>query len=331
MALGEKMILVTGGAGYIGSHTVKELVNAGYEVVVVDDLSFGHRELVLTPNLVCADIRDRAALNQVFRRFPVTAVLHFAALTSVPESMADPARYYEVNLLGTINLLEAMRSHGVKLFVFSSSAAVYGDPQKIPIPEDHPTRPKSPYGKTKLMVEEILSDYARAYGLRFVSLRYFNAAGSDPEGKIGEWHEPERHLIPIVLEVAVGKRSYLEIYGTDYETFDGTGIRDYIHVSDLAQAHVLALKHLEEGGESAIYNLGIGRGYSVREVVEICRRVTGRKIPVQECSRRPGDPAILVADPSRAQRELGWTPKFTDLEPIVKTAWVWLQKLHGRT
>jgi len=320
------MILVTGGAGYIGSHTAKELLKAGYQVVVIDDLSSGHREFVLTPHFVRADIRDRQALTEVFQKFPITAVMHFAALTSVPESVADPARYYEVNLWGTFQLLEAMRAFGVKLFVFSSSAAVYGDPEKIPIPEDHPTRPKSPYGKTKLMAEEMLADYAKAYDFRYVSLRYFNAAGSDPEGEIGEWHEPERHLIPIVLEAALGKRPYVEIYGTDYETPDGTGIRDYIHVSDLASAHVLALQYLEHGGKSDVFNLGIGRGYSVREVVEICRRVTGREIPVREAPRRPGDPAILVADPSKAERALGWKPRFTELAPIVETAWAWLQK-----
>ncbi len=323
------MILVTGGAGYIGSHAVKELLRSGYEVVVLDDLSSGHREFVLTPHFIQGDIRDRGLLEKVFRAFPISAVMHFAALTSVPESVADPASYYAVNFGGTWNVLEAMRAHGVKLFVFSSSAAVYGDPKKIPIPEDHPTQPKSPYGRTKRMVEELLADYAQAYGIRYVSLRYFNAAGSDPEGTIGEWHEPERHLIPIVLEVALGKRPYLEVFGTDYETPDGTGVRDYIHVTDLAWAHVLALKHLEGGGESRVYNLGIGRGYSVREVVEVCRRVTGREIPLREAPRRPGDPAILVADPSRAMRELGWKPKFTDLEPIVETAWRWLRKKYA--
>lgn len=324
------MILVTGGAGYIGSHTVKELISSGYEVVVLDNLSTGHREFVLTPHFVSGDIQDRNSLAMVFRSYPITAVMHFAALTSVPESVEDPARYYAVNLLGTWNVLEATRTHGVKLFVFSSSAAVYGDPQRIPIPEDHPTRPKNPYGRTKLMVEEMLADYAKAYGLRYVSLRYFNAAGSDPEGKIGEWHEPERHLIPIALEVALGKRPFLEIFGTDYETPDGTGVRDYIHVTDLARAHVLALQYLEGGGKSQVYNLGIGRGYSVREVVEVCRRVTGREIPVRERPRRPGDPAILVADPTRAMRELGWEPKFTDLAPIVETAWRWMlsKSLH---
>lgn len=324
------MILVTGGAGYIGSHTVKELIRAGYEVVVLDNLSKGHREFVLTEHFVEADICDREALYEVFRRYPISGVMHFAALTSVPESVAAPASYYAVNLLGSLNLLEAMRAFGVKRIVFSSSAAVYGDPVRIPIPEDHPTRPKSPYGKSKLMAEEILSDYARAYGFSYVSLRYFNAAGSDPEGTIGEWHEPELHLIPIVLEAALGKRPYVEIFGTDYETPDGTGVRDYIHVVDLAQAHVLALRHLEAGGSTGVYNLGIGRGYSVREVIEVCRKVTGREIPVKEGPRRPGDPAILVADPCRAQRELGWRPRYTSLEPIVETAWAWMLKLSQK-
>ncbi|MEM3553951.1 MAG: UDP-glucose 4-epimerase GalE [Candidatus Bathyarchaeia archaeon] len=324
------MILVTGGAGYIGSHTVKELLRAGYEVVAVDDLTSGHREFVLTKHFVQADIRNRASLEEIFRCYPIQAVMHFAALTSVPESVADPGRYYEVNLLGSLNLLEVMLTFGVKRLVFSSSAAVYGDPEKIPIPEDHPTRPKSPYGKSKLMFEEILSDYAHAYGFSYISLRYFNAAGSDPEGEIGEWHEPERHLIPIVLEAALGKRPYVEIFGTDYDTPDGTGVRDYIHVMDLAWAHVLALKYLEAGGKSGVYNLGIGRGYSVQEVIEISRKVTGREIPVREASRRPGDPAILVADPTRAQKELGWQPRYTSLEPIVDTAWQWMLKMSSK-
>lgn len=323
------MILVTGGAGYIGSHTVKELLRAGHEVVVVDDLTSGHRELVLTEHFAQVDIRDREGLRAVFRRYPVEAVMHFAALTSVPESVADPGRYYDVNLLGSVNLLEVMREFGVKTFVFSSSAAVYGDPHVIPIPEDHPTQPQSPYGKSKLMVEGVLADYARGYGFSYVSLRYFNAAGSDPEQEIGEWHEPERHLIPIVLEAALGKRPYAEVFGTDYATPDGTGVRDYLHVVDLAQAHVLALRRLLAGGGSGVFNLGLGRGYSVREVIEVCRKVTGREIPVREGPRRPGDPAVLVADPTRAQRELGWQPQYNELEPIVETAWRWITRLYG--
>ncbi|MCR4392082.1 MAG: UDP-glucose 4-epimerase GalE [Candidatus Acetothermia bacterium] len=324
------MILVTGGAGYIGSHTVKELLRRGYPVVVLDNLSTGHRELVLCEQFIQGDLADSCLVERTFARHPICAVIHFAAHTSVPESVADPQKYYRNNVAGTLNLLQAMLAHGVKAIIFSSSAAVYGDPVALPIPEDHPTQPKNPYGRTKLVVEEILADYARAYGLRYIALRYFNAAGSDPEGEIGELHDPETHLIPIVLEAAAGKRPHLEIYGTDYPTKDGTAVRDYIHVSDLARAHVLALERMMEGGAGGAYNLGIGRGYTVREVVETCRRVTGRKIPAVEAPRRPGDPAALVADPSRARRELGWEPKFTDLEAIVETAWAWMQRARRR-
>ena len=319
------MILVTGGAGYIGSHTVKELLKQGYEVVVFDNLSRGHRELLLSPAFVEGDLLDPQALETAFQGYSIRAVIHFAALTSVPESVAEPDKYYRNNVVGTLNLLDAMRRHGVELLIFSSSAAVYGDPERIPIPEDHPKRPKNPYGRTKLMMEEILADYGGAYGLRHVSVRYFNAAGSDPEGGIGEWHEPENHLIPIVLEVALGRRPHLEIYGTDYETPDGTAVRDYVHVADLARAHVLALQALEQGRKLApAYNLGIGRGYSVREAWGVCQRVTGRTIPSRAAPRRVGDPAVLVADPRLAQQDLGWKPEFTNLEAIVVTAWRWM-------
>lgn len=323
------MILVTGGAGYIGSHTVKELLRDGFGVVVLDNLSRGHRELVLAQEFVECDLLDPEGLERLFSRYPVRAVIHFAAYTSVPESVAQPQEYYENNVVGSLNLLRAMLAHGVKDLIFSSSAAVYGDPQRIPIPEDHPTRPKNPYGRTKLMVEEILADYERAYALRHVSLRYFNAAGSDKEREIGEWHEPENHLIPIVLEVALGKRPYLEVYGTDYETPDGSAVRDYVHVTDLARAHVLALKALLAGRKLArAYNLGTGRGHSVREVVETCRKVSGKEIPIREAPRRPGDPGILVADPTRAKNDLGWEPKFPELVPIVETAWAWVRLRH---
>ncbi len=300
--------------------------------MVFDNLSTGHRELVLAEEFVQGDLLNPQDLERVFSRYPIEAVLHFAAATSVPESVQNPEKYYRTNVLGTLNLLSAMVKAGVRYLVFSSSAAVYGDPQKIPIPEDHPKNPKNPYGRTKWMMEQVIADYAEAYGMKSVCLRYFNAAGSDPEGEIGEWHEPETHLIPIVLEVALGKRPYLEIFGTDYETPDGTPVRDYIHVCDLAQAHVLALKRLLCREKiSFAYNLGIGRGYSVREVLEVCCRVTGRRVPAREGPRRPGDPAILVADPSRAQRDLGWKPRYTTLEPIVETAWAWLLKISGKT
>jgi len=318
------MILVTGGAGYIGSHTIKELLRDGRDVVALDNLSAGHRELVLCEDLVEGDLADSPLLKRTFKRYPIRAVIHFAAHTSVPESVSHPGKYHWNNVGCGLNLLEAMVEAGVKMIAFSSSAAVYGDPVRVPIPEDHPQEPKNPYGRTKLMFEGVLHDYGVAHGLRHVSLRYFNAAGSDPEGEIGECHDPETHLIPIVLEAAAGKRPHVEIFGADYDTPDGTAVRDYIHVTDLARAHVLALKALEGRGTAPAYNLGIGRGYTVREAVEICRKVTGREIRAIEGPRRAGDPAALVADPSLAKRDLGWAPKFTTLEPIVETAWAWM-------
>ncbi|RLE29913.1 UDP-glucose 4-epimerase GalE, partial [Candidatus Acetothermia bacterium] len=325
-----EIILVTGGAGYIGSHTIKALLSRGYEVVALDNLSVGHREFVLCEEFVKADLLDREALERVFQKYPIRSVIHFAAKTAVGESVENPEVYYYNNVVGTLNLLSAMRAHGVGEIVFSSSAAVYGDPERIPIPEDHPKRPKSPYGRTKLMMEEILADYSRAYGIRYVALRYFNAAGSDPEGVIGEWHDPETHLIPIVLEAALGVRDHVEIFGTDYPTPDGTCIRDFIHVVDLAEAHVLALERLREGRAGPAYNLGTGVGHSVREVIEVCKRVTGRDFRVVEGPRRPGDPPALVADPTKAKQELGWEPRFTELEEIIATAWEWMLKLYGR-
>ncbi len=325
-----EIILVTGGAGYIGSHTIKALLSRGYEVVALDNLSVGHREFVLCEEFVKADLLDREALERVFQKYPIRSVIHFAAKTAVGESVENPEVYYYNNVVGTLNLLSAMRAHGVGEIVFSSSAAVYGDPERIPIPEDHPKRPKSPYGRTKLMMEEILADYSRAYGIKYVALRYFNAAGSDPEGVIGEWHDPETHLIPIVLEAALGVRDHVEIFGTDYPTPDGTCIRDFIHVVDLAEAHVLALERLREGRAGPAYNLGTGVGHSVREVIEVCKRVTGRDFRVVEGPRRPGDPPALVADPTKAKQELGWEPRFTELEEIIATAWEWMLKLYGR-
>ncbi len=324
------MILVTGGAGYIGSHTIKALLERGYRVVALDNLSVGHREFVLCEDFVQADLLDRAALERVFEKYPIRSVIHFAARTAVGESVENPEIYYYNNVVGTLNLLSAMRAHGVDEIVFSSSAAVYGDPEVLPIPEDHPKRPKSPYGKTKLMMEEILSDYSHAYRIKYVALRYFNAAGSDPEGEIGEWHDPETHLIPIVLEAAYGIRDHVEIFGTDYPTPDGTCIRDFIHVVDLAEAHVLALEKMREGKANTAYNLGTGVGHSVREVIEACKKVTGRDFKVVDGPRRPGDPPALVADPTKAKRELGWEPRYTDLEEIISTAWAWMRKLYSR-
>ena len=315
------MILVTGGAGYVGSHCVKELLRRGYAVVVLDNLSQGYREAVLTEHFVQADLLDREALSQTFDNYSIDAVMHFAGLIRVGESVDNPQIYYQNNVLGSLNLLQTMREHGVNRMIFSSSAAVYGDPEVIPIPESHPKRPKNPYGRTKWMTEEILHDYMDAYGLHYIALRYFNAAGYDPEGQLGENHNPETHLIPIVLDVALGKRDNITIFGNDYDTPDGTCIRDYVHVSDLAKAHVLALSALANGTESTTYNLGIGSGYSVREVIEICRRVTGHAIIVREGERRAGDPPCLIADPARIKRDLNWQPRFTDLTEIVTTAW----------
>ena len=320
------MILVTGGAGYVGSHCVKQLLQRGYEVVVFDNLSEGRREAVLTERFVQADLLDREALNRAFAEYSIDAVMHFAGLIKVGESVDDPQVYYQNNVVGTLNLLQTMQEHGVDRMIFSSSAAVYGDPAVIPIPESHPKRPKNPYGKTKWMIEQILEDYAHAYGLRSISLRYFNAAGCDPAGELGENHHLETHLIPIVLDTALGRRECITIFGTDYDTPDGTCLRDYIHVNDLAEAHILTLEALKKGCASSAYNLGIGRGYSVREVIDVCRQVTGREIPLEEGKRCPGDPPQLIADPTCIQKDLGWQPRFTELDEIVSTAWEWRSK-----
>jgi len=323
------MILVTGGAGYVGSHCVKELLQAEDDVVVLDNLSEGHREAVLTEHFAKADLLDLTALRKTFAEYSIDAVMHFAALASVGDSVKNPQKYYQNNVIGTLNLLQTMREYGVDQMIFSSSAAVYGDPEAVPILEDHPKCPKSPYGRTKWMTEQILEDYAYAYGLRYVALRYFNAAGCDPEEQLGENHDPETHLIPIVLDVALGRRDNIVIFGSDYDTVDGTCIRDYIHVNDLAAAHILALGVLKEGCASTAYNLGIGRGYSVREVIEVCRKVTDQEIKVVEGERRLGDPAVLVASPERVKKELGWEPKYQDLEGIIESAWVWRKKHPG--
>jgi len=315
------MILVTGGAGYVGSHCVKELLRQGRDVVVFDDLDQGVREAVLGKHFVEGDLLRPEDLQRVFDHYEIDAVMHFAALASVGDSMRNPQRYYENNVIGTLNLLAAMREHSVDQLIFSSSAAVYGDPDLVPIPEDHRKLPKNPYGRTKWMMEQAMTDYSQAYDLRYIALRYFNAAGCDPDGQLGENHDPEEHLIPIVLDVALGKRDRITIFGTDYDTPDGTCVRDYVHVSDLAMAHALALDSLTLDRKSTAYNLGIGNGYSVLEVIDSCRRVTGCDIAVEEGSRRPGDPAVLVADPMRAMHELGWRPRFTNLDEIVRTAW----------
>lgn len=320
-------VLVIGGAGYIGIHTVKALLEAGHTAVVFDNLSTGHQEalarLPAPVPFIRGDVTRAEDLERAFKEHPVDAVMHFAAKSLVGESMQHPAAYYHNNVLGGVTLLECMRAHGVKTLIFSSTAAVYGEPEAVPIAEEHPLRPSSVYGRTKRMFEEMLEDYRRVYGLRYAALRYFNAAGADPGGALGEDHDPETHLIPIVLQAALGLREAVTIYGTDYDTPDGTCIRDYIHVSDLADAHVLALQVLSQGAGSGAYNLGNGSGFSVREVIETAERVVGRPIPVKEGPRRPGDPAVLVAGAEKARRELGWRPRWAELETIVRTAWEW--------
>jgi UDP-glucose 4-epimerase len=323
-------ILVTGGAGYIGSHAVLALQRAGYEAIVLDNLSSGHRELLepLQVELIVGDTIDRPLLDQIFQTREIAAVMHFAADIAVGESVTDPAKYYRNNVAATLSLLEAMVAASIKAFVFSSSCALYGVPKFVPLTEDHPFDPISPYATTKWMVEKILNDFDVAYDFRSVAFRYFNASGADPEGLLGEDHAPETHLIPLVLLTALGQRDSIAILGTDYPTPDGTCIRDYIHVSDLAQAHVLGLKYLLDGGNSDVFNLGNGSGFSVREVIETARKITGKEINVVERDRRPGDPPILVGSSEKAQRVLGWQPQFAALETILNHAWQWHQKRH---
>ena len=324
-------ILVTGGAGYIGSHAVLALREAGYEVVILDNLVYGHRDIVetvLKVELIQGDIADRALLDQIFKSREFAAVMHFAAYAYVGESVGQPAKYYRNNVTGTLTLLEAMCDAGIKNFVFSSTCATYGVPEQIPISEDQPQQPINPYGMTKLMVENILDDFDRAYDLRSVRFRYFNAAGADPLGRLGEDHMPETHLIPLVLLTALGKRESISIYGTDYDTPDGTCIRDYIHVADLAQAHILGLKYLLNGGKTEVFNLGNAQGFSIQEVIEAARVVTDRPIPAVLADRRPGDPPILVGSGEKAKQVLGWNPQYADLETILKHAWQWHQKRH---
>ena len=314
---------MTGGVGYVGSHAVKLLVERGEDVICLDDLLFGHPQAACGSKLIVGDISDRDILRSIFSEHKIDAVLHFAGLRDVGESVVDPQKYYINNISKSLVLIEVMIECGVKRMIFSSSAAVFGEPIVTPIPEDHPKNPTNPYGRTKLMLEEILSEYDTAYGMKSVCLRYFNASGADPSGIIGEDHRPEQHLIPIILQAALGQRRHVSIFGTDWPTPDGTCIRDYVHVSDLAQAHVLALEALRSGHPSSVYNMGNGNGYSVREVVECARKISGVDIRAVEAPRRAGDPAILVASSERIIKALGWKPEYPDLETIVKTAWAW--------
>ena len=319
-------VLVVGGAGYIGSHMVWLLGQRGVNVITLDDLSGGYADAVLCGERVLGDMADRALLDRLFSRQRVDAVMHFASFIQVGESVREPARYYRNNVSNTLALLDAMQAHGVKRFIFSSTAAVFGEPAYVPIDEAHPQRPINPYGRTKWMVEQALADHEHAYGLQSVCLRYFNAAGAHPLGLLGERHEPETHLIPLVLQVASGRRTAIQVFGRDYDTPDGTCIRDYIHVMDLAEAHWLALQRLLDGGPSDTFNLGNGDGYSVQQVIDVAREVTGRPIAVQDAPRRAGDPARLVADATRARQMLGWAPRYADLATLVGHAWAWEQK-----
>jgi UDP-arabinose 4-epimerase len=320
-----KSVLVTGGAGYIGSHACKVLALAGYRPVVLDDLSRGHRKAVRWGPLVECDIADQTTVAAALAEYGVSIVMHFAAYAYVGESVADPALYYRNNLGGTLSLLEAMRKTGVDKIVFSSTCATYGIPDNVPIRETAPQLPVNPYGETKLAIERALHWYGEAYRLRWISLRYFNAAGADPDGEIGEQHQPETHLIPLVLEAALGRRPQIDIYGSDYPTPDGTAIRDYIHVQDLGEAHLRALEFLEASGQSMALNLGTGHGHSVREVVRGAEAICGRQIPCRYTARRPGDPPALVAEPGLAAQLLGWRARLSDLETILRTALAW----HG--
>ena len=319
-------ILVTGGAGYIGSHTCKALKAKGYNPVTYDNLSSGHPWAVKWGPLEHGDILDRGRLSQVIASYKPSAIIHFAALISVGESVENPEKYYRNNVMGSLTLLQTMREQGVDRIIFSSTAAVYGLPEVVPIPETALEQPINPYGETKLFVERIMRDFGRAYGLNWTALRYFNASGADPEGETGEAHDPETHLIPIILEAIQGKRDRLTVYGTDYDTPDGTCIRDYIHVTDLAHAHVAALERLRHGGESCSYNLGNGSGFSVREVINAAQKVTGKIAPVNYGERREGDPSVLIADARRAMQELSWRPQISSLDEIIKTAWLWHSK-----
>ena len=321
-------ILITGGAGYIGSHAVRLFLDRGHEVWVYDNLCFGHRAAVPAERLIVADLNETARLDQALILHRIEAVVHFAAFAFVGESVRDPGKYYQNNLVNTLNLMECLRRNGVRRLVFSSTCATYGTPEQTPITEETPQRPINPYGASKLAVERALADYAAAYDFGYAALRYFNASGASPRGDLGEDHQPETHLIPLVLQAALGQRPAIEVFGTDYPTPDGTCVRDYIHVDDLAEAHLLALERLGPG-MGLRYNLGIGRGYSVREVIRTAEEITGKPIAVREGPRRPGDPAVLIAASEKAQRELGWRPRYANLRSIIETAWNW-HRTHPR-
>lgn len=318
-----KNILVIGGAGYIGSYMCKYLAKNGYNPIVLDNLVYGHQQAVRWGAFIEGSMEDSKLLRDIFSKYQIAAVIHFAAFCYVGESVAEPAKYYWNNVSNTVNLLKVMIKSHVTNLIFSSSCAIYGEPIEIPIKEQHPKNPINPYGRTKLMVEQILKDFNSAYGIEYVSLRYFNAAGADPDGKLGEDHNPETHLIPLVLQTALGQRETINIFGGDYPTRDGTCIRDYIHIDDLAQAHLLAIERLLNGFPGGEYNLGNGDGYSVKEVIQVAHNITGKTIPSKIAERRPGDPAVLISSSKKATKELEWRPRFSDLNTIIETAWTW--------
>ncbi|ASA55905.1 UDP-glucose 4-epimerase GalE [Vibrio gazogenes] len=325
-----KNILVVGGAGYIGSHTCKMLSQKGFNPIVFDNLIYGHKEFIKWGEFVLGDLSDINQIRLVFEKYQIDAVMHFAAFAYVGESVEHPQKYYANNVVATLNLLNVMIEFGVKNFIFSSTCATYGNPQYLPIDEAHPQTPINPYGMSKLMVESILKDYSNAYDFKFVSLRYFNASGCDPECEVGENHNPETHLIPLILDAAIGKRDSIKVFGSDYDTRDGSAIRDYIHVIDLAEAHILALKSLLAGGDSDIFNLGNGQGFTVKEVIECVKQVTQKEFKVIYTDRRPGDPSSLIGSSDKIIAKLNWKPKFARLEDIIKTAWDWHVKLNEK-
>ncbi|HOJ86310.1 MAG TPA: UDP-glucose 4-epimerase GalE [Elusimicrobiales bacterium] len=320
------MILIAGGAGYIGSHVNKMISRKGYDTVVLDNLVYGHKEFVKWGKFYKCDLCDVKEMEKIFKSNKIDAVMHFSAYTYVGESVADPSKYYKNNVSNTLNLLDVMVKYGVKKFIFSSTCATYGFPIEIPITESHPQNPINPYGKTKLMIEKILEDYDKAYGLKYINLRYFNASGADPDLEIGEWHNPETHLIPLALYNALGLTPKITVFGTDYDTEDGTCVRDYIHVNDLAKAHILALEYLNQKNKSDSFNLGNGRGFSVKKIIDTVEKVSGLKLNVEYGKRREGDPAILVGSSKKAIKVLGWKPEFYKIEDIVETAYLWHKK-----
>jgi len=324
----DECILIVGGAGYIGSHTNKMLSNSGYKTIVLDNLIYGHLEFVKWGIFIEGDIADKTILEFIFSNYNIQAVMHFSAFAYVGESVNKPSKYYNNNVVNTINLLDAMVEHNVTNFIFSSTCATFGEPEYIPVDENHPQKPLSPYGKTKLIVEEILADYEVAYGLKHIILRYFNAAGADPDCEIGEDHTPETHLIPLVLDAAMGKRDNISIFGTDYDTKDGTCVRDYIHINDLAKAHMLGLEWMLKNKKSNNFNLGNGEGFSVKQIIDVAKKVTGNNISVNYAERRGGDPATVVGSYDKVEKVLGWKPEFKNIERIIETAWSWHLKRH---